>query len=405
MSKVESAMRFIRRGAWLPFVAVAVAIISFGCSDDDSKVADPETDLRARFDLQTLPAIPYPPDNPPRQERIALGRLLFFDPLLGGEMDVACGTCHHPDFAFADRRQFGAGVSGSGLGPNRLVSTSSVSGELVALEPRNTPTVFNTAFNMNDEGAMSFDGFQFWDGRVKGLEVQATKPITSRVEMRGDAYGMDDAHATAVSLDSVLTRIRAVPEYEARFRDAFPDEALEVDQGTRSSVIDSSTYARAIASYERELVTRNTAYDRYVLGDDKALNARQLRGLEVFFTKGRCNDCHSGPMFSDFTFVCQAVPQEGTGKVVIPGDDAGREEFTHDPNDRYMFRTPTLRNAELTPPYMHDGVFESLEEVVRFYNDGAVPRHPAIPVEQIHPSVRAPLGLTDQEMSDLVESS
>ena len=150
-------------------------------------------DLRSRFDLQTLGAIPYPPDNPARPERIELGRLLFFDPILSGEKDVACGTCHHPDFAFADRRQFGAGASGVGLGPSRLLSRSSVTGDAINLEPRNTPTVFNVGFNGDETGVPSHLGIQFLDGRVNGLEKQALKPITSRVEMRGDAIPGADA--------------------------------------------------------------------------------------------------------------------------------------------------------------------------------------------------------------------
>ncbi len=377
-------------------------ILLFGCGDDTTGPGDQGEDLRARFNLQTLPNTPYPPDNPPRQERIALGRLLFFDPVISGEMDVACGTCHHPNFAFADRRQFGAGVSGVGLGPDRILSNSAMSGNEVQSEPRNTPTVFNAAFNLDENGQLTHNGFQFWDGRVSSLEVQSAKPITSRVEMRGDAYPGDDAAATAVALDSVLTRLRAIPEYVTRFRMAFPEEALEVDNGSRTGIIDSSTYVRAIGAYERELVTRNSAFDRYVLGDDNALTAQQKHGLELFFTTAKCGNCHNGPMLSDFEFDVVGVPQEGPGKSVIPGDDTGREEKTGDPADRYAFRTPTLRNVELTPPYMHDGVFESLEEVMAFYNAGSHPRHPEVTDAMIDPDVGEPLGLSQEDLDAIV---
>ncbi|MEZ5066907.1 MAG: cytochrome c peroxidase [bacterium] len=380
-----------------PGIGLVFALALAGCGDDSSPLPPTPDDPRTRLGLETLPEIPYPPDNPRREERIALGKLLFFDPILGGEQDVACGTCHHPDFAFADRRQFGAGTSGVGLGPARSVSRSSISDEPIALEPRNTPTVFNTAFNGDETGYVTATGFQFWDGRVRGLEVQATKPITSRVEMRGDAYPGTDAEASAVALDSVLVRLRAIPEYVALFTQSFPEEA---QRGL--SPIDSSTYARAIAAYERELVTRDSAYDRYVNGDDDALTAEQLEGLELFFGKAKCAVCHSGPMFSDFRFIVQGVPQEGTGKVVLPGDDAGREEHTLDPLDRYAFRTPTLRNVELTAPYMHDGVFETLEQVVRFYDSGGAPRHPLVTDDMLEPVLRDPLDLTDDEVDALV---
>lgn len=389
--------------------ALSLCLLVFiaGCDKDESPTQAPETeDLRTRFELQTLGSIPYPPDNPPRQERIALGRLLFYDPILGGEKDVACGTCHHPDFAFADRRQFGAGTSGYGLGPGRIVSRSLVSGDPIQLEPRNTPTVFNTAFNADASGSASYLGFQFMDGRVRGLEQQSVKPITSRVEMRGDAYPGSDEHAAAVSLDSVVARLRAVPEYITRFRDAFPEDTIAKPG---AAIIDSVNFGRAIAAFERELVTRNSAYDRYVNGDDEALSSVQKKGLELFFTKAQCAECHSGPMFSDFSFVVQGVPQEGTGKKVIPGDDTGREEHTGNNADRYAFRTLSLRNIELTPPYMHDGVFETLEEVVRFYNEGGTPRHPGVTDAMLDARLKDTagnaehLGLTDEEIDALVE--
>lgn len=393
-------------GTWLASLALVggLTMALLACSEDDDE--DPSTgpvvqeDLRETYGLQTLPPIPYPADNEPRQERIALGRLLFYDPILSGEKDVSCGTCHHPAFAFADRRQFGAGVSGKGLGPERILSVSALTGLGISLEPRNTPTIFNTACNIDLEGNMSSDGLQFWDGRVRSLEEQARRPITSRVEMRGDLFfGIPEDEAADIAVDTVLARLRAIPEYVQRFRSAFPEEAA-VSNG--AEVIGRLTYGKAVAAFERELVTNNSPYDRFVLGDDDALTAVQKQGLELFFTKARCSDCHSGPMFTDFQFVVQGVPQEGPGKEVIRGDDTGREEFTLDPADRYAFRTPTLRNVELTPPYMHDGVFETLEQVVAFYNDGALPRHPQVTTEMLHPSLREPLGLTAAEQDALV---
>lgn len=163
------------------------------------------------------------------------------------------------------------------------------------------------------------------------------------------------------------------------------------------------TYGRAVAAYERELVTRNSAFDRYARGEDGALTAQQKLGLELFFTKALCSSCHGGPMFSDFLFHVLGVPQEGGGKDVLPGDDTGREEHTLSPADRYAFRTPTLRNVELTAPYMHDGALATIEDVLRFYDEGALPRHPAVGDALVDPFVRDPIGLTDEEVSAVVE--
>ena len=388
---------------YLLFLSFSLILIS-ACSDENTPpAATPGQDLVSRFNLQTLNSIPYPPDNPPRYERIALGRLLFYDPIIAGEKDVACGTCHHPEFGFSDGRQLPVGVSGVGLGPNRFLTQSAITGQPVHLTPRNAPTVYNTAYNVDDNGNPSFLGVQFWDGRIKGLEKQSAKPITSRVEMRGDAYPGDDQHASEVALDSVINRLRSIQEYIQHFRDAFPEEAAEWDAGLREHVIDSTTYVRAIGAFERELVTINSPYDRFVRGEKDALNDVQKKGLELFFTKAKCGTCHSGPMFSDFNFILQGVPQEGPGKDVLPGDDTGREEHTKNPADRYKFRTPTLRNVELTAPYMHDGVFATLEQVVRFYNDGCNPRHSQVTDDMMDPELTQPLGLTDDEVLALVE--
>ncbi len=386
------------RWLWPCVLAIALALVACGEDADDPVVGD-DTDPRVRFALETLGPIPYPFDNGYNEKRVELGRLLFFDPILSGEKDTACGTCHHPDLAFADNRQFGAGTSGVGLGADRVVSHSSVSGREIELEPRNSPTVFNTAFNEDEFGDPSWMGFMFADGRVRGLEDQAKGPIASRVEMRGDAYGEDEEFATDQSLSNVLGRLRGIPEYRTLFTEAFADNA-EAYPGI--TIVNPSTYGRAIAAYERELVTRNSAYDRYVEGDDNALTDSQLRGLELFYTKAKCGVCHSGAMFSDFEFVVQGVPQEGEGKDIVLGDDLGREEHTLDPADRYAFRTPTLRNIGLTAPYMHDGVFDTLREVVDFYNEGAQPRHPGVTDAMLDADLKAPLELTGAEMDDVV---
>lgn len=405
----------------LPLFLLAASLLVVGCEDEEQVTTGGGTsvtdDLVAEYGLEVLPPTPYPTDdpstandeaNPPIQERISLGWLMFFDPIMGGEMDAACGTCHHPDFGFADGRQFGAGTSGSGLGPHRILSSTRSAGLPIELEPRNTPSIWNTAFNLDETGILNDKGFQFMDGRVRGLEQQAKKPITSRVEMRGDAYGLDDVAAGAAALDSVINRLRAIPEYVTLFQAAFP---ADMASKPGALIIDTLNYGRAIAAFEREIQARNTPYDRFVMGDANALNTTEKEGLILFFEKAQCAQCHSGPQFSDFSFVVQGVPQEGNGKGVIPGDDTGRREHTKNVADNYAFRTLGLRNIVQTAPYMHAGNFETLEEVVRFYNDGCQPRHAPVTDAMldarlhVNDDVAQPvetLGLTDDEVNAVV---
>ena len=354
----------------------------------DANGPQPE-DLRKRFDLRALGPTSYPPDNPYSSDRVALGRLLFFDPVLSGERDVACGTCHHPDFHFADGRQLAAGVSGVGLGPQRQLSVSAVSGDPVEETLRNAPTVFNAALAADAGGAPTHLAPMFWDGRAVGLEGQALAPIASRIEMRGDAFPGTEADAAAVALDSILARLRTIPGYVQRFQDAFPQEAA-------GAVVNSSTLSRAVAAYERELVTRNSPFDRFVSGDDDALTAIQKEGLELFFERAKCFVCHQGAMFSSFQYMVTGIPQPGT-------DDTGRERHTALSSDRYAFRVPSLRNVELTAPYMHNGVLSTLEDVVRFYNDGAQPRNSNVSNDMVEVVLQAPLGLNSDEIAALVE--
>lgn len=351
----------------------------------------------ALFGLKPLEAAPYPADNPRLPERIELGRLLFYDPILSGERDVSCGTCHHPQFAFADGRAHSAGVSGQGLGPSRVLSTSAITGQPIPVTARNSPTVFNAALAGSGSAAASTRGLLFWDGRAEGLEAQATRPLLSRVEMRGDAIPGDEAQARSAALDTVLARLRGTGAYRTLFESAFPAEAGEVSSGARTHLIDSSTLARALAAFERELVTGNSPYDRYVRGNRSALGETERQGLFLFHTKAKCADCHAGPSFSQYGLVVSGVPPFGPGASTRPGDDLGREEHSGNPAQRYAFRTPSLRNVELTAPYMHNGVFSTLEDVIRYYNDGARPRHPSVSDDMLPTVLRKPLGLTEQE--------
>ena len=280
-----------------------------------------------------------------------LGRLLFWDPILSGNKDTACATCHHPDFAYADGRDLSRGTGAIGLGPAR----TDVSKGQIPVVKRNSPTILNVAFNgLDDDDGRRRRGFDsspqsvdasrapmFWDSRVRSLETQALEPIKALEEMRGHAY------SEAAAVDIVVDRIRRVPEYVALFQAAF-------GPGTE---VDAPRIGDAIAGFERSLVAMNSPFDRFRAGDFDALTAQQRRGLDTFEEVG-CDRCHDRAMFSDFDLHAEGVREH----PLLAQPDAGA--------GRFRFRTPSLRNAALTAPYMHNGTLATLEDVLRFYNNG-----------------------------------
>ena len=282
-----------------------------------------------------------------------LGRLLFWDPILSGSKDTACATCHHPDFAYADGRDLSRGTGSIGLGPAR----TDVSKGQIPVVKRNSPTILNVAFNGLDDDddnrrrRRGFDGAtqtvdsarapMFWDSRVRSLETQALEPLKALEEMRGHAY------PEAAAVDTVVDRIRKVPEYVALFQHAF-------GPGTE---VDASRIGDAIAAFERSLVAMNSPFDRFRAGDFNAMTAQQRRGLETFEEVG-CDRCHDGAMFSDFDHHAEGVREH----PLLAQPDAGA--------GRFRFRTPSLRNVALTAPYMHNGTLATLNDVLRFYNNG-----------------------------------
>lgn len=292
----------------------------------------------AQARLAALPEKPQAPaDNPTTPERVALGRLLFWDPILSGEKDVACATCHHPDFGYSDGLDLSIGANGSGLGPARAF----VAGHAPRLVKRNSQTVLNVAFNgLTAEGGSTAAGApMFWDVRVRSLETQALEPLKALEEMRGDAYPDDQAVAAAVA------RLNANQEYRRLFARAFGG----------SAPVSDVNLGRALAAFQRTLVAANAPFDRYMRGDASAMSADQVRGMERFQSVG-CINCHSGPMFSDFATHVLAVP-----------DNPKLSESDSGANKTYAFRTPSLRNLSVTAPYMHNGAFATLSEVVNFY--------------------------------------
>ena len=265
-----------------------------------------------------------------------LGRLLFWDPILSGEKDVACVSCHHPNFGYADGRDLPIGVGGQGLGPDRR----DVVNDDIGLVGRNSPTILNTAFNGMDENG-NFDPARapmFWDNRAQSLESQALMPLLSFEEMRGHAFGED------VTIDSIVTRLRNNDRYPDLFVGAFGN-----------GPITSVKIGAAIAAFERTILARNSAFDRFQNGQNNAMTPAQIRGMNRFNAIG-CDDCHSGPMFSDFQLHTLGVPDNN----LLTESDAGA-------NGDYEFRTPSLRNLPQTGPYFHNGVGRTLQQTVAFY--------------------------------------
>lgn len=255
--------------------------------------------------------------------KIALGRVLFFDPILSATRDVACATCHHPALGWADARPTPLGVHAAGLGPDRML----VKGAAFMPSRRNTPTILNTAFNGIESGR-TLDPSRspmFWDSRVESLEAQVLVPIRSREEMRGDAC------SEAEAVENMVLRLKAIPEYVKRFEDG----------------ITAKTVSAAIAAYERTLITPDTPFDRFMRGDESAMTPAQQHGMQVFHKAG-CSLCHNGPMLSDYKLHAIGLTDSAT--------------------NRQEFRTPSLRNLKHTAPYMHHGGELTLGSVLLFYD-------------------------------------
>jgi cytochrome c peroxidase len=271
---------------------------------------------------QALPeSASSPPDNPTTTEKVELGKMLFFDPRLSSNGTVSCFSCHNVMEGGDDHRPTSIGVHGQAGG-------------------RNAPSVWNAAFQ----------SVQFWDGRAATLEDQAKGPPANPIEM-----GMSD-------LDAVSLRIEKIPGYKHYFDKAFG----------KGDNINIDNIAKAIAAYERTLITPNSPYDRYVNGDKKALNEQQRRGMQKFSETG-CTSCHSGVNFSgpalpNGSGFFQKFPVYTNNQYVTQYalmDDIGRMSVTGKTEDKNIWRVPTLRNLSYTAPYMHTGTVKSLNEAVR----------------------------------------
>ncbi len=283
-----------------------------------------------------------PADNPNTADKVALGRLLFWDPILSGNRDVACASCHHPRSGYAEDRDLSIGVNGVGFGSRRRFQSPNS----IPFVKRNSPTMLNVGFaGSNKAGEYAPAAApMFWDMRVASLESQALEPIKSFEEMRGDTYPEDKA------VETVVARLNAIPEYRALFAKAFATE----------NAVTGANLGKALAAFGRSLVANNSPFDRYMRGDRNAMTAGQIEGMRRFERVG-CSECHNGPMFSDYKLHVLGVPDNrklAKSDNGIPDNGKRANSDSDNLDTPYAFRTASLRNLRFTAPYMHSGVFD-----------------------------------------------
>ena len=267
---------------------------------------------RARARFEPVPANPPVLDNNPTSpEKVELGKMLFFDPRLSSSWLISCNTCHNV-----------------GLGGVDLLETSIGHGWNQG--PRNSPTVLNAVFNLA----------QFWDGRAKDLADQAKGPVQAAVEMNSTP-------------ERTVATLKSIPQYVERFEGAFPGQ---------SDPVSFDNMAKAIEAFESTLLTPWSRFDRYLRGDEGALDAHEKQGLETFLSKG-CVNCHAGVNVGGQGYFPFGVAEK-PGADVLPPNDKGRFAVTRTASDEYKFKSPSLRNIELTPPYFHSGKVWSLAQAV-----------------------------------------
>ena len=315
-------------------------------ADEPRPTPLPRDTLPADRDLSAVPLglrelPPVPPGNPLTPERVALGRRLFFDPILSRDGGLSCASCHQPEHGFAAPEPRPVGHAGQ-------------------IGRRNAPSLLNRGYGKTF----------FWDGRARSLEEQVLQPIDNPTELGG-------------SLVKRLEALRDEPGYVEAFSAAFPSAGP-------GDAVSRDHLSQALASFVRSLTAGDTPVDRFHAGDFAALDDAARRGLWIFDSRGGCWRCHSGPTFSDERFHNTGV---GFGEA---DRDEGRFEVTGRETDRHAFRTPPLRGVAHTAPYMHDGSQKTLEEVVRFYDRGGSPADPGLDRDL------KPLDLDERAILDLV---
>jgi cytochrome c peroxidase len=308
------------------------AIVGQATSVAVPKPADASID-QLRHDYRRPDIIPFPTDNPYTIAKMALGKTLYFDTRLSGATVQSCASCHNPAYSWGDGQPKGVGAGMKQLG-------------------RRSPTIINAGYGR----------IFMWDGRAGSLEEQALGPIKTDVEMN-------------LPLDKLVERLNAIPGYAPMFAAAFPNEGIKPEH-----------VAKAIATYERTLVSAPAPFDAWVAGNDKAISEDAKRGFVLFNAKAGCARCHSGWTFTDDSF----------HDIGLASDDVGRGKFLPKIiKMRHAFKTPGLREIARRGPYMHDGSLPTLEAVVEHYDKGGIDR-------DSRSDLIRPLGLTSQEKTDLV---
>ncbi len=324
-----------------PLAAILLGILLVFASGPTSKkrpgvaplVSNPADSMRNHWmQKYTRPtSVPFPVDNAYSKDRELLGRTLFFDPRLSRSRSTSCASCHNPGFSWGD-----------GL-PKAV-------GDSKKLLNRRSPTILNTAWA----------DLLFWDGRADTLEQQALCPISAKGEMN-------------LPLNELLKTINDIPGYSPLFDRAYP--ALPVEIAT----------ARAIATFERTVISSQAPFDKWIAGDPNALSPAARNGFDLFNSKARCAQCHSGWNFTD----------NGFHDIGLRSHDKGRGAKLALEAMQFAFKTPTLRNADRRSPYTHDGSEPTLKSVIAFYDRGGDVKRPSLDPEIV------PLNLTPKEIDDL----
>ena len=328
-TKTMKAINFIQQIAATAFVVLA---LTSNVTASETKPYDREL---ARQKFHRPVSTPFPKENGYTAERAALGKALFFDPRLSRGNSISCASCHNPSFAWGDGLPKAVGHGTKELG-------------------RRTPTILNVAWGE----------LYFWDGRAASLEEQALGPIAAPGEMN-------------LPIDQMLEKVKGITGYHELFEKAYPGEGIT-----------DKVVAKAIATFERTVVSAQAPFDHWIAGREDAISEQAKRGFDVFNSKAACVQCHVGWNFTD----------DGFHDIGLSSVDKGRGALLEQVEGvQFAKKTPTLRNAEQRAPFMHDGSERTLEDVVRFYNKGGEAKRPSLAYHV------KPLGLTESEIDDLCE--